>query len=239
MRHLLQQQRRHHRCAGRGRLCVRLSSALSLRFLLTQPVPMGLPVHMQTARPPEPTTLRHSNTTGRLIVPAAPRSQAEMKAECPICFEPLCSAPVGVFLGADGLRVSQHFFNLEAARSWLESGSGMCPLTRKPIDSVLEVPDMRSNPEGWFKAGKRRRSCHLLQHRSAQACIEAFVPLRSPDTTVRARAAVDINGDGRLSRLEVIECLKAQLPIDAAALDATLAEEDHWMWQQWDVDGSG
>jgi Ca2+-binding EF-hand superfamily protein len=50
---------------------------------------------------------------------------------------------------------------------------------------------------------------------------------------------VDMNGDGRLSRLEVVECLKAQLPVDGSALDATLADQDHWMWQQWDSDGSG
>jgi len=167
------------------------------------PVPMGLPVQMQTTRPPPPpSSLNRISTTGQFIVPAAPRSQAEMKAECPICFEPLCSGPVGVFVGPDGKRVSQHFFNLAAAREWLESGSGNCPLTRKPIASVLDVPDIRSNPEGWF-------------------------------------AAVDMNGDGRLSRLEVVECLKAQLPVDSSALDATLADQDHWMWQQWDSDSSG
>jgi hypothetical protein len=91
------------------------------------PVPMGLPVQMQTTRPPPPpSSLNRTSTTGRIIVPAAPRSQAEMKAECPICFEPLCSGPVGVFVGPDGKRVSQHFFNLAAAREWLEAGSGNC-----------------------------------------------------------------------------------------------------------------
>ena len=95
---------------------------------------------------------RQSETTGRFIVEANPRSQAEMKAECPICFEALCAAPVGVFVGTDNKRTSQHFFNLAAAREWLASGTGMCPLTRKRIASVLEVPDIRVDPEGWFKA---------------------------------------------------------------------------------------
>merc|ERR1719502_1937484 len=130
--------------------------------------------------------LRRSESTGRAIIEAAPRSQAEMKAECPICFEPLCSAPVGVFLGPNGRRVSQHFFNLAAAREWLSSGTGLCPLTRKQISRVLEVPDIRRDPEGWF-------------------------------------GVVDLDGDQRLSHLEVVECLKAQLPIDTAALDAALA----------------
>ena len=166
-------------------------------------VPMGLPIEMERAAPPPPATFRRSSTVSmRPIVEAMPRSQADLKAECPICFEALCNAPVGVFLGSDGKRVSQHFFNLAAAREWLASGTGMCPLTRKPIRSVLEVPDIRVDPDGWF-------------------------------------SAVDIDGDQRLSRLEVVECLKAQLPVDAAALDAASTDPEHWMWQQWDLDGSG
>ena len=196
-------------------------------------VPMGLPVGMERGAPPPPSHLNRTSTAGgRQIVEAMQRSQADTKAECPICFEPLCQAPVGVFLGPDGRRVSQHFFNLAAAREWLIQGSGMCPLTRRRIQQVasredlgrtrtqdstrtlvdpcvsprvlqvLEVPDIRADPEGWFRA-------------------------------------VDIDGDGRLSRLEVVECLKAQLPIDAAALDAAALDGSHWMWQQWDNDRSG
>lgn len=170
-------------------------------------LPMGLPVEMQRSPPTveaerPPMQRRQTLNTGRFVIEANPRSQAEMKAECPICFEPLCAAPVGVFVGRDGRRVSQHFFNLAAAREWLASGTGMCPLTRKPIASVLEVPDCRVDPDGWFNA-------------------------------------VDLDGDQRLSRLEVIECLKAQLPVDAAALDAAAADPNNWMWQAWDLDGSG
>ena len=167
-------------------------------------VPMGLPIEMERPPPasPPPASLRRSETTGRPIIDAVARSSAEMKAECPICFEALCDGPVGVFLGPDGKRVSQHFFNLAAAQEWLRSGSGVCPLTRKRISSVLPVPDIRTHPTEWF-------------------------------------AAVDIDGDRRLSRVEVVECLKAQLPIDGAQLDAAVADPHHWMWQQWDADGSG
>ena len=42
------------------------------------------------------------------------RGFAEAHDECPICFESLHKAPVGVFLDGLGKRVSQHFFNLEA-----------------------------------------------------------------------------------------------------------------------------
>lgn len=63
------------------------------------------------------------------------------------------------------------------------------------MSSVLPVPDIRSDPESWFRA-------------------------------------VDIDGDGRLSRSEVVECLKAQLPVDNQALDQALDDPRHWMWQQ-------
>lgn len=50
---------------------------------------------------------------------------------------------------------------------------------------------------------------------------------------------VDINGDGRLSRQEAVEALKAQLPTDVRALDAAVADANHPIWEQWDKDGSG
>lgn len=154
-------------------------------------VPMGIAISpAEAAAPP------------RLAFPAASSTVASKHAECPISFEPLCKGPVGVFLNAAGHRTSPHFFSLEAAQEWVRAGNGMCPLTRVPVASVLPVPDIRTDPEGWFRA-------------------------------------VDINGDGRLSRAEAIECLKAQLPVDNAALDAAAADPSNWMWQTWDVDGSG
>lgn len=188
-------------------------------------VPMGLPVDEEPlpsstyppvpsrpAVPPRAQSLYNClSTPASAPSPAAPRSAtppsasrptAVKHAECPICFEPLHQAPVGVFLDRQGRRISRHFFNLAAAQEWLRSGSGMCPMTRAPIASVLAVPSILDDPQGWF-------------------------------------AAVDIDGDGRLSVLEVIECLKAQLPVDNSALDAAAADTNHWMWQQWDSDRSG
>jgi len=148
------------------------------------PVPMGTPVqprHVVSAR----------------SVPSIARY-----AECPICFEPLHAAPTGVFVNAQGKRVSNHFFRLDAAREWLASGNGMCPITRKPISSVATVPAVQTDPDGWF-------------------------------------AICDINGDGKLSRKEALECLKAQYAVDVGLLDQAVADESHWMWQQWDSDRSG
>ena len=192
-----------HGVAAGGNFIVEVAAPAAPPVAVAQPVhpgapshgsvPMGLPVDSPPAVP-APAVQRQPSP--------AQDSTALKHAECPICFEKLHKAPVGVFLNRGGRRVSQHFFNLEAANEWLRSGSGLCPLTRQPIASVLGVPDIRADPDGWF-------------------------------------SAVDVDGDGRLSRREVVECLKAQLAVDNAALDAAVEDRGHWMWQQWDKDGNG
>lgn len=127
-------------------------------------------------------------------------SVALQHAECPICFEPLCRGEIGVFLDATGQRVSKHFYNLAAAREMLANGIITCPLTRRPIHSVQKVPDIRSDPDGWF-------------------------------------GTVDVDGNGKLSHAEVVDSLKAILPVDLDAFDRA-ASAPGW-WEQFDRDGSG
>lgn len=123
-------------------------------------------------------------------------------SECPISFNPLHTAPLGAFLDGNGRRVSNHYFNLEAANQWLASGNGTCPLTRQPIHSVLAIPNVISSPDEWFRA-------------------------------------VDIDRNGKLSRAETIEAIKAQFPVDVAALDAAIVDPNHFLWEQWDVNRDG
>jgi len=163
------------------------------------PVPMGAPVHLGA---PAQTGGMGGGPTPLPATRARPLPAAARYAECPICFEPLHAGPVGVFLDGSGKRVSQHFFRLDAAREWLASGNGMCPITRAPIRSVRPVPNVQTDPDGWF-------------------------------------AVCDVDGNGKLSRKEAIECIKAQYACDVAQLDAALTDEAHRMWRQWDVDGSG
>ncbi len=46
---------------------------------------------------------------------------------------------------------------------------------------------------------------------------------------------VDAEGDGRLSRQQVLDVLVAQFPIDHAKLEEAMPT----LWERWDVDGSG
>eukprot|EP00658_Telonema_sp_P-2_P047664 TRINITY_DN3626_c0_g1_i2.p1 TRINITY_DN3626_c0_g1~~TRINITY_DN3626_c0_g1_i2.p1 ORF type:complete len:262 (-),score=63.01 TRINITY_DN3626_c0_g1_i2:368-1153(-) len=50
---------------------------------------------------------------------------------------------------------------------------------------------------------------------------------------------VDLDGDGKLSRREVVEVLKAQLPVDVGLLEAVAMDPQSEMWRRWDPDGSG
>ncbi len=46
---------------------------------------------------------------------------------------------------------------------------------------------------------------------------------------------VDINGDGRLDQREVLEVLRATLPVDSEKLERDLPR----LWRGWDKDGDG
>jgi Ca2+-binding EF-hand superfamily protein len=124
---------------------------------------------------------------------------AREHAECPICFDALCSSPCGVFVDDRGKRVSPHIYNYQAAQRWLQENP-TCPITRKHIASVTLVPDIRINPSAWFRI-------------------------------------VDLDGDGKLSRQEVLDILKAQLPIDFKSLEEEAASGH--LWELWDKDGDG
>lgn len=137
-------------------------------------------------------------------------------AECPISFEPLHAAPVGYFLGeASGFfgtkqRISQHYFNLDAARTWLETGNGRCPLTRKPIASVVEVPSIRLDPHAWFKAVDVDHNNRLTRHETIEALKAQFpvdvasldAAIANPDHWMWKRW--DCNRDGTITRDELL-----------------------------------
>ena len=89
-------------------------------------VPMGLPVRQRSgSSPPQRAAtsappaemVRAGSRVDQLVAPAWQDGQALRHAECPICFEPLHTSAVGVFLDETGRRLSPHFFSLEADRS--------------------------------------------------------------------------------------------------------------------------
>jgi len=121
-----------------------------------------------------------------------------------------------------------------------------CPICFEPLHAstvgvFLDRHDRRISrhffnlaaAQEWLRSGTG--SCPMTRAPIASVLAVPSI-IDDPDAWFRA---VDIDGDGRLSVLEVVECLKAQLPVDNSALDAAAADSNHWMWQQWDSDRSG
>ena len=42
-----------------------------------------------------------------------------------------------------------------------------------------------------------------------------------------------------MCRVQAIEAIKAQFPVDVAALDAAIVDPNHFLWEQWDTNRDG
>lgn len=73
---------------------------------------------------------------------------AATQAECVICFESLCDAPVAVLHQKTGQRACRHFFHRHCADACPVARG--CPLCRADYDTVALVPEL-SYPEAWFE----------------------------------------------------------------------------------------
>ena len=119
-----------------------------------------------------------------------------------------------------------------------------CPISFEPL---------HQHPSGVFlDSYGRRASRYFYNLEAAQQWLEsgndaepitrhpiarvARVPsvLENPSEWFRV---VDGDGNGRLDKTELLEALKAQLPLDLRSLDQ--AAENGQLWAQWDPDGSG
>ena len=119
-----------------------------------------------------------------------------------------------------------------------------CPICFEPL---------HKNPSGVFLDAQGHRASRYFYHlAAAQQWLDlgnnaepvtrnpiarvVRVPsvLENPSEWFRV---VDGDGNGRLDKTELLEALKAQLPLDLRSLDQ--AAENGQLWAQWDPDGSG
>jgi Ca2+-binding EF-hand superfamily protein len=111
--------------------------------------------------------------------------------------------------------------------------------------------EMHSRAVAVFKAANGKRTCrHFLHLNCAQSLAAAHMntcPVcRAPFATCFEVPnyeknpqgwfkAVDADGNGKLSRAEVLEILRAICPVDWRRLEARAAD----LWQRWDANGDG
>jgi hypothetical protein len=80
------------------------------------------------------------------------------------------------------------------------------------------------------------KSLHPKKCPICRAPFHGTLPVPDIDASPNAWfSLVDFDGSGSLDKKEVLEVLKAQLPVDWRRLEENL----DGMWQQWDADGSG
>ena len=135
-------------------------------------------------------------------------SLAVAHAECCICLEPLHTEPLAT-LTRGQRNACPHYLHARCAEELFRSESLTWAGEATPFHG--RCPICREHIDGI-----------------------ARVPTLSEDVD-RWFFCVDAEGDGRLSRQQVLDVLVAQFPIDHAKLEEAMPT----LWERWDVDGSG
>ncbi len=128
------------------------------------------------------------------------------------------------------------------------SERGGASLAQRHAECAVCFEDLCSMPCAVFVDGHARRCCsHFLHEVCARALPTKACPLcRAPFEATRTLpsirddphgwfACVDVEGDGRLSKVQVREALVTQFPLDTSKFDGVIDT----LWARWDHDGSG
>lgn len=175
---------------------------------------------------------------------------ASEHAECPICFEPLCSAPLALFSAANGRRVCWHIFHETCARQ-LAGVNLNCPLCRADFNHVTAVPRIDTDPNAWFDACDMDGN-NALSTREVLEIVKSSFPV---DHTKLERDLPklwrrwDPNGDGHIQRHEflapngLLDFLRDHFPKQTGRHDDLPVPDirsDKQAWfRHFDEDGSG
>lgn len=173
-------------------------------------------------------------------------------AECPICFEPMLSAPSCVLVNRSGKRVCQHMYHLCCAQDHQRSQSGTahCAICRRDFVSLKEIPDFHENPKAWFKIADLDGDGQLSISEVTEV-LKTVLPLdwRHAEAWIKQEwNRWDTDRNGTLSYKEItrrrtglLASLKAQnFSILRPDPPSHLEESNLREWfNYWDEDGSG
>ena len=207
--------------------------------------PVAIPVAAPSA-PPAPSGAPPTEPRA-LRVPSTPLEDlAENHAECSICFEFLCSEPCGVFVDGRGRRTCPHFFHDRCIRSMPACAN--CPLCRREFVNVLAVPDIRQDPQGWFKAVDQDGNGHL-DMKEVLHVLRAQVPVDHDaleDHLPKLWKTWDPNGDGFIQYDEIMRpeggllaYVLSHFARKEKAPPPRIEDDKHAWFEYWDEDGSG
>ncbi|KAF4667017.1 hypothetical protein FOL47_003807 [Perkinsus chesapeaki] len=107
-------------------------------------------------------------------------------AECALCCEDLCDSPTAVLVKADPscedgdrkVRVCRHYYHVSCLRDMFltKSLERRCPLCREEFQHYVPLPDLKREPELWFKVVDSRGDGHLTLE-EAVAAAQSILPV--------------------------------------------------------------
>jgi len=151
-------------------------------------------VHSHTSVQP---TLQRMTSGGSPRFPeryrAARERLADDHAECAICYEPLCTAPIGCLTDHAGHRGCVHFFHLKCANDLLSNSLRECPVCRRRFSKVIRFPQSGENPELWFRLVNQSGSGSISQLELFTA-LKAVLPLDRDELDKFATEACSVHG---------------------------------------------
>jgi len=225
------------RPAIRHRLSLRQRA---VRCLLRCPEPPEEEAPSLDVEPDRPAWLEEFEKTGSGTDPwQSPRLLLmESAAECPVCYDPLCTSRPSVLTSADGRRICGHYFCYLCAQRLLLG----CPLCRaRAADGVgscraRALPDVEKRPWQWFAMVDVDGDGRLEQVEAVKA-LEAVLPVDAE----RLRRALGCRpeGDGRLSTsCSGVAALEKPLQLALARENTTTStgSANCW-WREWQRDG--
>lgn len=202
--------------------------------------PVGLPVAVASRMPQVPTSISTHSQRQPQPPAAAPPAAPPLPAASPSLASHSSVGATEEEQIAMAIAASQQ---LAAPKPVLSTAAE----ARQMMECAVCFEDLSSEPCAIFRRGSRRVCAHLLHHRcalelpqrSCPYCRAEFeeatcLPTLDADPEGWFRCA-DVEGDGRLSKQQVLQLLLCQFPLDAHKFEASM----ELLWPTFDIDGSG
>eukprot|EP01059_Diplonema_ambulator_P029305 TRINITY_DN48651_c0_g1_i1.p1 TRINITY_DN48651_c0_g1~~TRINITY_DN48651_c0_g1_i1.p1 ORF type:complete len:256 (+),score=44.98 TRINITY_DN48651_c0_g1_i1:48-815(+) len=176
-------------------------------------------------------------------------SSAVDHAECTLCFEDLCSAPLAILINENAKRVCRHFFHhdcLKEVHDFAEGNSKdmTCPVCREPCTDIIKMPDPATSAEKWFEMTDTDGNGDL-SFREVTDVVRATCNISDADADniIKGKwADFDKDGNQGIQWEEfstLLTFIFENLPENLKVEVPSITEDKEKWFKFWDEDGSG
>eukprot|EP01064_Diplonema_japonicum_P035121 TRINITY_DN751_c1_g1_i1.p1 TRINITY_DN751_c1_g1~~TRINITY_DN751_c1_g1_i1.p1 ORF type:complete len:302 (+),score=90.44 TRINITY_DN751_c1_g1_i1:51-908(+) len=169
-------------------------------------------------------------------------------AECPICFEDLCTNTLAIFEGKDKKRTCRHFFHYDCLKEVFDFATGhnselQCPVCRADCDNILEMPNIVTSAERWFELADTDASGNLsIQEVTDVVRATCNISDADAENVIKKKwAEFDKDGDlgidwGEFSTL--LAFVRENIPESQKVAVPSITESKEKWFKFWDQDNS-